>query len=192
MKNILIINGHPAQESLSKSISQQYREWATTYWHTIRYINITDLRIEDTLRFSHKKWAQIPSELEQCREDIDWAEHIVFIHPVWWSSMPAMMKWFIDIVFWPGFAYTYTKDSPMPKKLLSEKTARIIITFDTPYILYRYFYHQPSVIQLRDRILWFCWIKTTWVTYLWSVRTKKEADIKKFLMKIKELWKKWI
>jgi putative NADPH-quinone reductase len=30
------------------------------------------------------------------RELILWAEHLVFVYPTWWGTMPALLKGFLD------------------------------------------------------------------------------------------------
>ena len=39
------------------------------------------------------------------KKKLRWAEHIVMIFPIWWMSMPAMVKGFVDKVIFPGVAY---------------------------------------------------------------------------------------
>jgi len=46
-----------------------------------------------------------PLKLRKKYQDkISWADKIVFIHPMWWYIMPAILKNFIDQVFTSGFA----------------------------------------------------------------------------------------
>ncbi|NSL87889.1 NAD(P)H-dependent oxidoreductase [Chitinophaga solisilvae] len=39
------------------------------------------------------------------QEKIRWADTILFVFPLWWFSMPAIMKGWVDRVFSAGFAY---------------------------------------------------------------------------------------
>jgi NAD(P)H dehydrogenase (quinone) len=60
------------------------------------------------------------------------AERLVFIYPVWWYNMPAILKGFFDRVFTGGFAYNFSmgKDgAPKVKPLLKGKRAVVINTF---------------------------------------------------------------
>ncbi len=36
------------------------------------------------------------------QEWIQWADHLISAHPIWWSSMPSLMKGWIDRVFTLG------------------------------------------------------------------------------------------
>jgi len=48
-------------------------------------------------------------EMAKYRDLITWADHLIFIFPIWWSGMPAILKGFIDRVFAADFAYSYKK-----------------------------------------------------------------------------------
>ena len=57
------------------------------------------------------------------QQDILWADHLVFVYPNWWSTVPALLKGLIDRMFVPGFAFKYRENSPFWDKLLKGKTA---------------------------------------------------------------------
>ncbi|WP_415975706.1 NAD(P)H-dependent oxidoreductase [Rhodococcus sp. 077-4] len=52
---------------------------------------------------------------EQVR--IDRADHLVLVFPMYWWSMPALLKGWIDRVFVSGWAYDMTADTGFVKKL---------------------------------------------------------------------------
>jgi NAD(P)H dehydrogenase (quinone) len=58
------------------------------------------------------------------------AEVVVFFHPVWLGTVPAMMKGFVEKVFTAGFAYKTTKNRD--HSLLDEKKALVIATGEEP------------------------------------------------------------
>lgn len=47
----------------------------------------------------------VSAEIAQAQEDIRFADVLTIVYPLWWLSMPAMMKGYIDRVFARGFAY---------------------------------------------------------------------------------------
>jgi NAD(P)H dehydrogenase (quinone) len=60
------------------------------------------------------------------------AERLIFIYPVWFYNMPAMMKGFIERVFTNGFAYEFSLGNDGKAKetpLLAGKKAVVINTF---------------------------------------------------------------
>ena len=62
------------------------------------------------------------------------ADHLVFIFPIWWELMPALMKGFIDKVIFPGVAYDYKDASNTYMKPLwtNIKGVTMITTMNTP------------------------------------------------------------
>jgi NAD(P)H dehydrogenase (quinone) len=41
------------------------------------------------------------------QQKITWADELIFVFPIWWGSMPAVMKNWIDVNFLGGFAFRY-------------------------------------------------------------------------------------
>jgi NAD(P)H dehydrogenase (quinone) len=50
-------------------------------------------------------------DLEESWQKILRAEHLVWIHPLWWGGIPAIMKGFIDRIFLAGRAFAYRPNS---------------------------------------------------------------------------------
>ncbi len=46
-----------------------------------------------------------PADVVQAQQDIAAAEVVTVIYPLWWLSMPAILKGYVDRVFARGFAY---------------------------------------------------------------------------------------
>ena len=67
---------------------------------------------------------------------IRWAEHIVMIFPIWWMTMPAMMKGFVDKVIFPGIVYKM-EEGNLVSMLSGLKQVTIITTMNTPQDVYK-------------------------------------------------------
>ncbi|BAP32697.1 quinone family NAD(P)H dehydrogenase [Chryseobacterium sp. StRB126] len=187
MKKIAIINGHPNKESFNFGVAEAYKNGAKEAGAEIKEITIADLNFNPNLQFGYQKRMELEPDLLNAWEIILWADHLVWIHPVWWGGLPALMKGFIDRLFLPGFAYKYRENSLWWDKLLKGKTAHIITTIDQPGWYYRLMYGRPSVNQLKISTLEFCGVKPVKVTYLGIIRTSNEEQRKKWLEKVKSL-----
>lgn len=190
MKKIAIINGHPNKESFNFGVAEAYKNGAIESGAEIKEIIIADLNFNPNLQFGYQKRMELEPDLLKAWEMIQWADHLVWIHPVWWGGLPALMKGFIDRLFLPGFAYQYRENSLWWDKLLKGKTAHIITTIDQPGWYYRLMYGRPSVNQLKKSTLEFCGVKPVKVTYLGIVRTSGEDQRKKWLKKVRSLGQK--
>ena len=84
---------------------------------------------------------------------------------MWWYGIPALMKGFIDRTFLPGITFEYVDGKAFPKKLLTGKTARVIMTADTPGWYDKVTMGKPALRQFKKGTLEFCGIKPVKVTY---------------------------
>lgn len=189
MKKILIINGHPDKESFNFALAQSYKKGALKSGAHIQEIHIGELNFNPNLQFGYRKRTALEPDLLDAQEKIEWAEHLVWIYPVWWGSTPAIMKGFIDRVLLPGFAFQKRENSVWWDQLLKHKSARIISTLDQPAWYYWLVYRQPSNYAMKKLTLEFCGISPVRVTTIGPIRLSKEYYRQKWLRKIEELGK---
>ncbi|WPO92397.1 NAD(P)H-dependent oxidoreductase [Chryseobacterium sp. HR92] len=187
MKKIAIINGHPNKNSFNFGIAEAYKAGAVESGAEVKEIVIRDLNFNPNLQFGYQKRMELEPDLMKAWEIIQWADHLVWVHPVWWGGFPALMKGFIDRLFLPGLAYKYRENSVWWDKLLKGKTAHIITTLDQPGWYYRLFFGRPSVNQLRKSILEYCGVKPVKITYIGIIRNSKDEQRVQWLRKVKEL-----
>ncbi|MCO6564787.1 MAG: NAD(P)H-dependent oxidoreductase [Apibacter sp.] len=187
MKNILIINGHPNKTSLNYGIAQAYYKGAKESGANIELINIRDLNFDPNLAYGYQKRMDWEPDLENAWKAIKKADHLVWIHPVWWGGFPAIMKGFIDRVFLQGITFQYRENSSLWDKYLQGKSAHIITTLDQPGWYYRLVYGRPSINQLKKCTLEFCGVNPIKVTFIEFIKKSDEAQRKKWLQKVYKL-----
>ena len=185
--NILIINGHPNKESFNYALANAYQQGALKSKAQVDVIHIGELDFNPNLQYGYTKRIELEPDLLVSLEKIKKADHLVWIHPVWWGALPAMMKGFIDRLFLPGIAYQYRENSVWWDKLLTGKTARIITTLDQPAWYYRIFCGNPSVNQLKKSTLEFCGIKPVAVTAIAIIKTSTEKQRAAWIAKVYQL-----
>ena len=103
---------------------------------------------------------QVEADLSEWQENLAWAEHVLIVHPYWWGGMPAKAKALIDRTLTPGFAFKYHDKGVTWDKLLSGRTADVVILSDTPPMLDTLLYRKPGRRVVTNQILGFCGIKT--------------------------------
>lgn len=187
MKKILIINGHPNEDSLNFAITESYKNGALKSEAVVKEIIISALHFNPNLQYGYRKRMELEPDLTDAWQKILWADHLVWVHPVWWGGLPAITKGFIDRLFLPGLAFQYRENSVWWDKLLTGKTAHIITTLDQPSLYYRLFFGRPSVNQLKKSVLEFCGVKPVKVTYVGIVKTSDEKLRQKWLKKIEKI-----
>jgi len=185
--NILIINGHPDTESYNHALASSYKKGAIDSGAEIKEIVITDLQFDPNLKYGYRKRTELEPDLLKAQESIKWADHIVWIYPVWWGGLPALLKGFIDRVLLPGFAFKKREGSVWWDKFLTGKTSRIICTMDQPTWYYRWINGRPSDVAMKRLTMNFIGIKKVRITSIGPLRLSKESFRFKWLQKVEKL-----
>jgi len=109
------------------------------------------------------------------------SNRIIFVYPIWWSQMPAMMKGFIDRVFTKGFAYTINDDGS-PNGLLSDKKVVAISPLGTSRENAEKEGLDISLKQtLVNSVYGFCGMKVEHHIMIYSVTSSSEFERKNWL-----------
>lgn len=125
--------------------------------------------------------------IREAQEAIGWAEHLVILYPLWLGTMPALLKAFLEQVFRPGFAFEMPAGAGLSKKLLSGKSARIVVTMGMPAFFYRWYFRAHSLKSLERNILGFCGIGPIKESLIGIVEAPNGARRGKWLAKTRAL-----
>ncbi|MCR2747937.1 NAD(P)H-dependent oxidoreductase [Limnobacter parvus] len=185
-KRILIVLGHSSEDSLCCSIANTYLKGAQAAGHDVRLLSLGKLKFDPILQNGYNAIQALEPDLVAAQESMVWAEHMVFVYPIWWGSIPAILKGFFDRVLLPGFAFKFQKGALMADGLLAQRTAHLIATMDTPPWYYRWVYRMPGHNQMKRTILEFCGIKPVAVTSFGPVKSSKPATREKWLARAYE------
>ena len=180
--NILIIYAHPNHQSFNGAILQQVKTHLNPK-HQVQILDLYAEKFDPLLRFDEdqlRRDLDKDPEMEKYRQLISWADHIIWIFPVWWGGMPAILKGFIDRVFASGFAYSY-KGMGMQGHLKG-KTAWIISTHNTPAFFTAFLQDYGKV--LKNQVLGMCGIKPCQRTSLAYLRGTSYEKRQKMLATI--------
>jgi putative NADPH-quinone reductase len=187
MKKILIINGHPDSESFNFGLSDAYKAGAQKSGAEVKEIRIRELSFNPNLQFGYRKRTELEPDLLDAQEKIKWADHLVWVYPVWWGSVPALLKGFLDRVLLPGFAFHKRKNSLWWDGGLTGKTARIICTLDQPAWYYRWVYGRPSHNSMKKLTMHYTGVKKVRITTIGPIRLSKDKFREKWLQKVARL-----
>jgi NAD(P)H dehydrogenase (quinone) len=190
MKKILIINGHPDKKSFCFALAESYKKGADINGAECKLVHLIDLEFNRILTYGYRVVSEPEADLKQMQQDILHADHLVFVYPNWWSTYPALLKGFIDRAFLPNFAFKYHQKGPFWDKLLKGKTARIIVTMDTPGWYYWLINRRPGHNSMKIGILKFSGIKPVKITSFAPVKSSTENKRKRWLKVVEELGEK--
>lgn len=120
----LFVFAHPDLRSLNGSLLREAVNYLKSKGHEVKISDLyrmnwkavlneddfqthekgTRLRLLDESAESFKQNC-IPEDVLQEQEKMKWADVVIFQFPLWWYSMPAIMKGWVDRVFTAGFGY---------------------------------------------------------------------------------------
>lgn len=187
MKKILVLNGHPDKLSFNCALVDAYVQGAQQTDAEIEVVHIGELDFNPNLANGYRKRTDLEPDLLDAIEKLKWADHLVWVFPMWWASFPAVMKGFIDRTFLPGITYQPVDGKPLPQKLLKGKTARIIMTSDTPKWYGILYMKNPALNQMKKGVLKFCGVAPVKVTYISPIKRSTESFREKQLARVKAL-----
>jgi putative NADPH-quinone reductase len=187
MKKVLIINGHPDPASYNYALADAYNSGLVKTGAIVSRINIAELHFNPNLQFGYRERTELEPDLLEAIEKIREADHLVWVFPMWWYGYPALMKGFIDRTFLPGITFQPIDGKPFPRKLLKGKTARIIVTSDTPKWYDWLFMKSPALNQFKKGTLEFCGVSPVKVTYIAVMKDSSQAFRQKWLDRVERL-----
>ncbi|WP_071796822.1 NAD(P)H-dependent oxidoreductase [Natronohydrobacter thiooxidans] len=156
--NVLVILGHPRNESLCGALAEAYHAGALRAGCAVRSLKLGEMAFDTDVVPPSPADQPLEPDLEQARDLVDWADHLVFVFPNWWGMMPARLKGFLDRVLYPGFAFR--EEGGHYYGLLAPRTAELLITMDVPPPVYRWVQGAPGKRAMTRATLGLCGIKT--------------------------------
>ncbi len=190
IKQVLIINGHPDKKSFCCALAEAYKKGVDKTDVKCEVVHLTDLDFSPILKYGYRQKMELEPDLKKVQTIIESSDHLVFIYPNWWGTYPALLKGFVDRIFLPGFGFKYQAKKPLPKKLLTGKTARLIVTTDTPSWYYHLVYKKPGHNSFQKCILNFCGIKPVKITTLVNIKKSTTQKRQNWLAKIEKMGQK--
>jgi putative NADPH-quinone reductase len=182
-KRILILQGNPDPNPVhfGHALEASYAAAAREAGHEVRIVAVAAFPFLPFLR-NREDWLQAPlPQFAAAQDQIRWADHLVLIYPLWMGDMPGILKTFLEQIARPGFAFEEGgKDKPA-KKLLTGKSARVVVTMGMPGFFYRWYYRAHSLKSLERNILAFVGFKPVRSTVIGSVEASADVREKALL-----------
>lgn len=189
MRRILVLDGHPAEVSLCGSLADAYGAAARQAGHEVRMLRLHALAFDsDFGRAGYASPKPLEPDLQRVLDDLRWCEHLVLVTPMWWGGLPARLKGLFDRTLLPGLAFDTRKTSwGLPAPLLGGRSARVVITSDTPGWFLRLAYRNALIWQLRGQILGFVGFRPSRFTLLSGASHPGQGVVARWLAQVAKL-----
>lgn len=183
----LVIIGHPNPQSYCAALAAAYAEGASQAGAAVQVLHLDQLQFSPDLSAGFGDHQSLEPDLIRAQQLLKWCDCVCIVAPTWWGTYPAVLKGFIDRVLLPGFAFKYIEGRMMPEKLLTGRSARVIVTTDTPLPLLQYLMGDTSVKTLRQNVLGFCGFAPIKAKRIGVVRGSSPEQRQKWLSEVKSL-----
>lgn len=184
MSKTLIITAHPSSRGFTHGIANAVAEKRKEDGDEVEIIDLYKTNLtQDYLRFENVHEIPADPHRDIIQQKILEANELIFVHPIWWLSMPAIMKNFVDNNITARFAYKYVDGKRIG--LLKGKIARVYVTCDASFWLYLTL-ALPYLTVWVAGILMFCGVEVTGFTIIRNRAFKDDSERAKFLIKLKK------
>lgn len=186
-RKILILNGHPdaASKGLCHALAEAYGDGARAVGHQVRRIDVAALEFDFLRSQAEFEKGEPPPAIAVAQRDIQWADHLFIVFPLWLGDMPAVLKAFFEQTLRPGFAFSY-RSNGFPIQHLKGRSVRIVVTMGMPVLIYRWYFCAHGLKNLKRNILKFVGFLPVRYTLIGGLGSISRGTIERWLVRIKE------
>lgn len=174
-KRVLIIDGHPDPDRsrLCHALAEVYAKSARDAGKEVRLLTVAEA--DFPLLRTARDFATPPDApaIASARADITWADHLVFVFPLWLGGAPALLRGFLEQVSRASFV-AETDGRGIQQKLRG-KSARLIVTMGMPAFIYQLVFHAHGVKNIMQGVLGFGGVSPIRLTLFGGVETSTPA-----------------
>lgn len=153
--NVLIVYAHPERESFNGSLKDLAIDTLKQEGHPVQVSDLYSMKWKAVLdeddfpermnrelfnpileQLNAMEKEAIPTDIKEEMDKVLWADVIIFQFPIWWSNFPAILKGWIDRVFYNGFAFNLAEMQLYGNGPLKGKKAMLSFTTGAPRELY--------------------------------------------------------
>ncbi|HEY6458125.1 MAG TPA: NAD(P)H-dependent oxidoreductase [Steroidobacteraceae bacterium] len=108
MKHLIVV-AHPLEDSVTMKLARAYALELSNLGHDCVMHDLYRLGFDPVMGAVEleplSKGQPAPGDVREAQAAVAACDVLTALYPLWWASMPAMMKGYIDRVFARGFAY---------------------------------------------------------------------------------------
>ncbi|MFD6063817.1 NAD(P)H-dependent oxidoreductase [Rhodococcus wratislaviensis] len=181
MKNTVVVVAHPDPDSLSHHVARELAASLTAANSPNELVDLAaegfDPRWTMSDRAFYHGTAAVPAEIAAEQNRLDGASDVVLVFPVYWWSMPALLKGWIDRVFVNGWAFEAQPDGSLLTKLGGMTIHLVLVAAGDPDAYKRHGYDVSVTTQIEHGIIDFCGAKRGATQYLWETESRTPEAI---------------
>ena len=190
----LIVYTHPNHESLNGAFLEAVKRgiYSNPTQQEVEVLDLYKEEFDPVLIFNKENKRRDMDKdptLEKYREQLRWANRLVFLYPIFWGRPPAMLLGYIDRLFATNFAYRSLPNKIRPEGLLKDKSVVCISTMKGPANYILLILNNAHKVLMKKAVFNFVGIKKVKFFEFGSMESPKGKQTQK-LNKIEEYFSK--
>jgi NAD(P)H dehydrogenase (quinone) len=124
---------------------------------------------------------EVSEKTKEYQQLILQSNKLIFIFPIWWGQMPAILKGFCDRVLTPGFAFKFKKliaSIYIPEGLLKNKKCAVFMTYGSPWYFYNLGFVKSPKSILDTLAFSYCGLKTEYFELFSAGKVTEKSKVK--------------
>lgn len=178
--NVLVVYTHPVKASFNRAILGAVEEGLAEAGHRVQVADLCAEWFQPAMTeedFAQFEGRPMPEEIQREQARVEWSDAMIFIFPLWWWSLPAMLKGWIDRVMSYGWAWV---DPANPESgFLKDRKLLVLTTAGaSPRALAKRGYDTAFDTQLRVGICEYCGLRDITIRMFHEVHHQTPASLR--------------
>ncbi|MGL6196231.1 MAG: NAD(P)H-dependent oxidoreductase [Thermoguttaceae bacterium] len=189
MKYVIIL-GHQKKGSFNHAIAETVCETLKELGHEPIFHDLYAENFDPVLQDPEitMDFELVPEQIKTFCNEVKESQGMIFIHPNWWSSPPAILQGWIERVFRQNFGYHFTEAGPVPH--LTDKIVQVFSTSNTPHDVEVNVYKDPIENYWKVIVFGLCGCKSFERENFGPIILSDVEQRHKWLSEVKEIIKR--
>ena len=112
MKNLIIL-AHPNENSFNSAVANEIAKALLSRGEEVVIRNLYELGFDPVYtleEMNEQREGTLRDDVKTEQDLVASSDNLIFVYPIWWTSMPAILKGYFDRVFSYGFAYAFSEE----------------------------------------------------------------------------------
>lgn len=186
---VVVVLAHPDPNSFNHAIAAKACSTLEAAGHTVTMLDLyadgfrTAMSPAERVAY-HSDRPILDPMAERHAEMVKQADALVFIYPTWWSTLPAILKGWLERVMVPGVGFVFDEHHHVKRGLTQVHRIVGISTYETRWISVKATHDNGRRVLLRAlRLNTASLTRRTWLG-LYEMETRSDAQRAAFLKRV--------
>jgi NAD(P)H dehydrogenase (quinone) len=136
---IVVVVAHPNPNSFNHAIASTTRTTLQAHGHEVTVLDLYAEGFRTAMSYDerqayHSDRPILDPLVERHAEIVKQTEAMIFVYPTWWSTMPAILKGWLERVMVPGVGFVFDERHHVRRGLVNVRRVIGISTYGAPWM----------------------------------------------------------